>query len=109
MLIKTGNIIFLKWRKNKMMKRSKHKETKEIEFRIRTKILIIQNILDSFKDILTNFGPLLKKMLSMEESKLYLKNGNIEKAIRQFDNISKQCEYLIEDDIYSQLLENLKN
>lgn len=91
------------------MKRKNKSNKMVINHLINEKLKVLNNILVSFEQVFALFGPLLEKMLLMEEIELYLKDGSIEEAVKQLDNISKQCQKLKFFTIPPELLNNLKN
>ena len=64
------------------------------ELGINEKIKEIRNILNSLEQILIMLSPLMDKILSMEETSMYHKDGSFKMLIELFDNISKECNKL---------------
>ncbi|KKM19731.1 hypothetical protein LCGC14_1652650 [marine sediment metagenome] len=79
------------------------------ELNIDEKIEGIKNILNTCEQIFISMGPIMEKFLLMEEAKIYLKNGSIDKLIELFAIISEECKKLSIPLINFELLLNLKN
>ncbi|MFX1573926.1 MAG: hypothetical protein ACFFB0_14355 [Promethearchaeota archaeon] len=68
-----------------------------IDDKINKKIHLVKYILKDVYEILALLQPLFDRMLEMEESKYYIKNGVFNKAATLFGEISILCKE-IEDD-----------
>ncbi len=68
-----------------------------IDIKINKKIHLVKYILKDVYEILKLLQPLFDRMLKMEESKQYIKNGVFNKAASLFGEISLLCKE-IEDD-----------
>ena len=79
------------------------------ELDIDEKIEGIKNILNICEKIFTLMGPIMEKFILMEEAKIYLKNGSIDKLIELFAIISEECKELSIPLFNFELLLNLKN
>ena len=91
------------------MKRKKNVNTIDNNDLINEKLKIINNILESFEQLLVLLGPLIDKVLLLEGVEIYFKNGTIKEAINQLANISDQCNKLKFTPIPPEIYKNLKN
>ncbi len=77
-----------------MSKKKRKKEISTNGLNINEKLHAIRNILDSCEQFLIEVRPIMRRILSMEEGKIYHKNGTIKKIMILLGNISKECEKL---------------
>lgn len=77
---------------------------------INKKIKLTKEILNHVYEILTLFKPLMDKMIKMEESKEFKKNGTFDRAAYLFGEISDLCKEIENGSSPSgTFLENLGN
>ncbi len=77
---------------------------------INNKIKLTNDILNHVYEILTLFKPLMDKMIEMEESKEFKKNGTFDRAAYLFGKISDLCKEIESSSTpKNTFLENLGN
>ena len=76
------------------MNKKKMKNNENLNDYVNEKINGVRNVLTSLEQILTMLSPLVDKVLLMEDTDTYRKNGSFKTLIELFDNISSECNKL---------------
>ena len=77
--------------------------------KVNRKLHLVMTILKDVYEIVEIFKPLLDKMLKMEETGQYIRNGALEKVASLFGDISFLCKEIENDSPLNISLDNLGN
>ncbi len=81
----------------------------KLKIELDKKLQIVKKVLDNVVQIMEIFKPLLDKVLELEESKEFSRNGMFNQAITLLGEITDQCRLLEQSPHSEKFLKDLKN